>query len=146
MNSEQNNWLLRNKSTKAAKQTKSLLIHGHSNLVEMIYYYWRNGFTSHFYSRWNSMTFFQLYSEHWTSPKWSRTFIEFNEFDSVNIGKNSQLGKHGFGSLHNLKWTCYLNEDILLRHWLRFTNEVVQISLNSLLRQRTQRVWEITEA
>ena len=42
--------------------------------------------------------------------------------DSVNVGKNSQLGKHGFGSLHNLNWTCYLNEDILLRHWLRFAS------------------------
>ena len=52
----------------------------------------------------------------------------------VNIGKNSQLGKHGFGSLHNLNWPCYLNEDILLRRWLRFINEVDQISLNSLLR------------
>ena len=26
--------------------------------------------------------------------------------DSMNIGKSSQLGKHGFGSLHNLTWTC----------------------------------------
>ena len=38
--------------------------------------------------------------------------------------ENSQLEKRGFGSLHNVTWTCYLNEDILLRHWLRFTNEV----------------------
>ena len=36
--------------------------------------------------------------------------------------------------MHNLNWPCYLNEDILLRHWLRFTIEVDQISLNSLLR------------
>ena len=35
--------------------------------------------------------------------------------DSANIGKSSQLGKHGFGSLHNLTSTCYLNEDIVLR-------------------------------
>ena len=67
-----------------------------------------------------------------TNPRDTLTFSL--TIDSVNIGENSQLGKHGFGSLHNLKWTCYLNEDILLRHWLRFTNEVDQISLNSLLR------------
>ena len=54
-------------------------------------------------------------------------------FNSMNIGKSSQLGKHGFGSLHNLRWTCYLNEDILLRDRLCFTNKVDQISLNSLL-------------
>ena len=30
--------------------------------------------------------------------------------DSMNIGKNSQLGMHGFGSLHNLTWPCYQNE------------------------------------
>ena len=29
------------------------------------------------------------------------------EIDSMNIGKSSQLGKHGFGSLHNLTWPCY---------------------------------------
>ena len=30
--------------------------------------------------------------------------------DSVNIGKSSQLGKHGFGSLNNLTWSGYHNE------------------------------------
>ena len=34
---------------------------------------------------------------------------------SMNVGKNSQLGKHGSGSLHNFTWACYLNKDILLR-------------------------------
>ena len=47
-----------------------------------------------------------------------------NSNDSMNIGKSSQLGKQGFGSLHNLTWTCCLNDDILLRHWLRFGKEV----------------------
>ena len=28
--------------------------------------------------------------------------------DSMNMGKSSQLGKHGFGSLYNLMWTCLL--------------------------------------
>ena len=32
------------------------------------------------------------------------------------LGKSSQLEKHGFGSLHSLTRTCYNNEDILLRH------------------------------
>ena len=27
------------------------------------------------------------------------------------VGKSSQLGKHDFGSLHNLTWTCYHNEE-----------------------------------
>ena len=27
----------------------------------------------------------------------------------MNIGKSSQLGKHRFGSLHNLTGTCYHN-------------------------------------
>ena len=53
---------------------------------------------------------------------------------SVNTGKRSQLGKYGFGLLHNLTWSCYHNEGILLRHPLRSTNEVDYISLNSLLR------------
>ena len=26
----------------------------------------------------------------------------------VKVWKSSQLGKHGFSSLHNLTWTCYL--------------------------------------
>ena len=34
--------------------------------------------------------------------------------DSMNIGKSSQLGKHGFGSLHNLTRTGYHNKNILL--------------------------------
>ena len=29
----------------------------------------------------------------------------------MNTGKSSQLGKHGLGSLHNLTWACYHNED-----------------------------------
>ena len=48
---------------------------------------------------------------------------EFTEFSEkhlgktpMNEGKSSQLGKQGFGSLHNLTWTCYHNEDFLLRH------------------------------
>ena len=53
--------------------------------------------------------------------------------DSMNTGKSSQLGKHGFGVLHNFTSAYYENEDILLRHWLHFTNEVDYISLNSLL-------------
>ena len=37
----------------------------------------------------------------------------------MDTGKSSQLGtRHGFGSLRNLTWTWYHNEDILLRHWL----------------------------
>ena len=38
--------------------------------------------------------------------------------------ESSQLGKHSFESLHNFTWASYHSEDILLQHWLRFTNEV----------------------
>ena len=31
--------------------------------------------------------------------------------DSMNAGKRCQFGKHGLGSLHNLTWACYQNED-----------------------------------
>ena len=50
-------------------------------------------------------------------------------FDDVKLptqwiqGKVANL-EHGFTSLHNLMWTCYLNEYIRLRHRLRFPNEV----------------------
>ena len=37
---------------------------------------------------------------------------KFNVDDSVNTGKSSKLGRHGFGSLHNITWTCYHNEGI----------------------------------
>ena len=37
----------------------------------------------------------------------------FVKFGSMNIGKSSQIGKHGFSSFHNLTWICYHNEDIL---------------------------------
>ena len=43
---------------------------------------------------------------------------------SMNVGKSSQLESNGFGSLHSLTWSCYNNEDILLQHWLCFTNDV----------------------
>ena len=36
--------------------------------------------------------------------------------DSMNVGKGSQLGKHGCGSLINLTWTCHHDEDLLLQH------------------------------
>ena len=32
------------------------------------------------------------------------------------VGKNSQLGKHGFGSLYSLTWICYQIGNILPRH------------------------------
>ena len=60
--------------------------------------------------------------------------VSGSKSDSMNTGESSQLGKHAFGSLHNLTWSCYQNEGILLRHWFRFTNEVDYTSLNSLLR------------
>ena len=44
--------------------------------------------------------------------------------DSMNAGKSSQLGKNGFGSLHNPTGACYCYEHVLLRHILRVTNEV----------------------
>ena len=53
---------------------------------------------------------------------WSWHIKVPTKHDSMNIGKGSQLEKHGFGSLHNLTWAFYYNEDILLRHWFRFTN------------------------
>ena len=34
-------------------------------------------------------------------------FIKLDDFDSMNAGKSSQLGKHGFGSLDNFNWLCY---------------------------------------
>ena len=49
----------------------------------------------------------------------------------MNIGTSSQLGKLGF-------FHCRGNGDILLRHGLRFTNEVDYVSLNSLLRTITR--------
>ena len=52
----------------------------------------------------------------------------------MNVAKRGQLEKHGFGSLHNLTWSCYHNEENLLRNWVRFTNEVESIFPNSLLR------------
>ena len=60
----------------------------------------------------------------------------YRSIQSMNTGKSGQIEKHCFGSLHNAIWACYQNEDILLRHWLRFTNEVDYTSLacNSLLR------------
>ena len=39
------------------------------------------------------------------------------------------FGNHGFGSFNNLTLSCCHNEDILLRHWLRFTIEVDCTSL-----------------
>ena len=54
--------------------------------------------------------------------------------DSMNFGESSKLEKHGFGSLHNITWSCYHNEDILLRHKLRFKNEDDLTSLSSFLR------------
>ena len=54
-----------------------------------------------------------------------RIIIYTGEWDeSMNVGKRGQLGKHGFGSVHNITWASYHNADILFRHWLRFTNEV----------------------
>ena len=47
-----------------------------------------------------------------------------------DYSESSQLGKHGFASLHNLTWAFYQNEGILLRHWRRFTNEVHHNSLH----------------
>ena len=44
-------------------------------------------------------------------------------------GKSNQLWKHGFGLLHNLTWSCYHNEDILLRHWPRFTMKLTKLHL-----------------
>ena len=44
--------------------------------------------------------------------------------DLMKVGEKSQLGKHGFSSLHNFTWTCYHNEDILLGHGLLFTKEI----------------------
>ena len=44
---------------------------------------------------------------------WNFSWINFDfgfEYDSMNIGKSSQLGMHGFGSLHNLTSSCYQNE------------------------------------
>ena len=64
--------------------------------------------------------------------------LKFEINDSVNNGKSSQLGKHGFGSLHNFTWTYYYNEDILLRHCLPLTNEIVWTSLT--LRMLTQNI------
>ena len=37
-----------------------------------------------------------------------------------------------FGSLYNLTRTCYHNEDILLQHWLRFTNDVDSLNASHL--------------
>ena len=68
-----------------------------------------------------------------------RIKLSIKMIDSMNTGKSSQLGKHGFDSLHNLTWFWYYNKDILLRHWLRFTNEVDHTSLNSLLRLEISR-------
>ena len=45
----------------------------------------------------------------------------------MNEGKTSQLGKHDFGSLHNLTWACYHNEDILID-----TDFTSQMKLNKL--------------
>ena len=36
--------------------------------------------------------------------------------DSMNTGESNQLGKNDFDSLHNLTWTIYYNQDILLPH------------------------------
>ena len=46
----------------------------------------------------------------------SKPHKQNNKNDSMKIGRSSQLEKHGFGSLHNLMRTCYLNYDILFRH------------------------------
>ena len=51
----------------------------------------------------------------------------------MNAEKSKHFRKHGFGSLYNLNWASYHNEDILLQHWLYFINEVDLTSLNSLL-------------
>ena len=56
-----------------------------------------------------------LHSKYCTFSKHLR-FHEQWRIDSRNTGKSSQLGKHGFRSLHNLTWTCYYYGDILLRH------------------------------
>ena len=58
-----------------------------------------------------------------TLPCSSSDWKQESQMDSMmNVGKSSR--KHGFNSLRNFTWTCYHNEDILLRHWLCFTNEV----------------------
>ena len=44
-----------------------------------------------------------------------------------------------FDSLHKLTWTCYHNEDIVLQHCLRFTNEVDRTSFCWVLRDRRYR-------
>ena len=42
----------------------------------------------------------------------------------MNEGKSNRLGKHGFGSLHNITGVCYHNENILYQLLFRFINDI----------------------
>ena len=59
-----------------------------------------------------------------SKKRWIGLLLISKVIDSMNVGKSSQLAKHGFGSLQNLTRTCYHNQDILLRYWLLFTHKV----------------------
>ena len=70
-----------------------------------------------------TLTRYYLYSNdlhvvmEWCPQKWNSQIEDTILLYSINEGKSS-------GSLHNLTWAYHHNEDILLRHWLRFANEV----------------------
>ena len=64
----------------------------------------------------------------------SRTVSVKKLKDSMSVEKSRKIGKHGFGSLHNLTRVRHQNEDILLGDRVHFIDEVALTSLNSLLR------------
>ena len=70
------------------------------------------------------------YNSHLCMLGWiCRLFNYFARNDWINIrntGESSQLRKHGFGSLHNLTWTCYHSEDIFRWHRLNFTKKLTK--------------------